>query len=63
MKITGICILFCLQFGEGPPAVDAARFCSTYEPVQWSSKDTRLTKEQVDVNNRKYKALGCAKEK
>ena len=62
MNITGICILFCLQFGDGSPAVDAARFCAVYQPIMWSSKDTRGTKEQVDILNRKWKAI-CVKEK
>jgi len=58
--ITGICILFCIQLGSAAPAIDAARFCAVYEPVRWSSRDTRGTKEQVDVLNRKFKAL-CRK--
>ena len=35
-------------------------FCLTYQPVYWSAKDTRKTKEQVDANNRVWKAM-CKK--
>ena len=60
MEIKAICLLFCLQFGDGPPAIDAARFCAVFQPIMWSSKDTRGTKEQVDILNRQWKRL-CQK--
>lgn len=49
------------------PNADAAaqrrvEFCRTYTPVYWSAADTRKTKEQVDRNNRIWKAL-CSPKK
>lgn len=43
-----------------PAASEGATFCQTYRPVQWSSSDTRRTKEQVDGLNRVYKRI-CRK--
>lgn len=49
-------VMVCPQ--EAPPAPQST-FCAIYQPVRWSAKDTRGTKEQVDVLNRQWKAL-CA---
>ena len=49
-------IMFCPQDAPPPPA---STFCQIYQPVRWSARDTRGTKEQVDVLNRQWKAL-CA---
>lgn len=32
-------------------------FCQNYKPVYWSPKDTRRSKEENDINNRKWKRL------
>lgn len=40
---------------KAPVATDS--YCRVYRPVMWSSKDTRLTKEAVDKNNRVWKAV------
>lgn len=53
-----IVVMWCTLLGN--PAADAARFCAIYSPVRWSSKDTRGTKEQVDILNRQWKKI-CAK--
>ena len=39
------------------PATAGAKFCDIYKPITWSKADTRLTKEQVDSNNRVWKKL------
>jgi hypothetical protein len=55
MTCWGFLIIFqCTQPAAVPPA---ARFCQTYTPVYWSRNDTRLTKEAVDRNNRKFEVL------
>lgn len=43
-----------------PPATAGALFCQLYQPVRWSSADTRGTKEQVDSLNRTWKRI-CRK--
>lgn len=35
----------------------ASNYCQITRPITWSSKDTRLTKEQVDTHNRTWKRL------
>lgn len=47
----------CATLGDLPAGVGGATFCSIAKPISWSPKDTRLTKEQVDTHNRKWKAL------
>ena len=32
-------------------------FCQIYKPVYWSPNDTRGSKKQNDINNRKWKRL------
>lgn len=46
-------VMYCAS--EKHVATDS--YCLTYRPVMWSSKDTRQTKEQVDKNNRVWKAV------
>lgn len=36
-----------------PPPADT--FCQIAKPIYWSAKDTRRTKEQADIHNRKLK--------
>lgn len=50
----GLFVMWC-QAAE--PAMTIDTFCAAYEPVYWSARDTRRTKEQVDINNRKWKAV------
>lgn len=57
MTCTGFAFLFvsmtCTPVGS--PPTDS--FCQLYEPVYWSAKDTRKSKEKNDINNRKFKRL------
>lgn len=54
MLCFGLFVMFC-QTPDPPPAADT--YCIVYRPVYLSRKDTRKTKEQVDVNNRVWKAV------
>ena len=46
--------------GELPPSgVAVAPYCDVARPINWSAKDTRVTKEQADGENAKWKRL-CA---
>lgn len=46
-------VMWCLT----ETAANTDSYCRAYRPVMWSSRDTRQTKEQVDRNNRVYKAI------
>lgn len=49
-------IMFCEPSGpKTPPPPDT--FCQQYKPVYVSPADTRKTKEQVDIANRRWKAV------
>ena len=52
----GLLVMFC-QPPAAPPATAGATFCQTAKPLYWSAADTRRTKEQADIHNRKFKAL------
>ena len=54
----GFLIMICTAGSHQAPPV-RADFCDPriYQPVLWSSADTRKTKEQIDRNNRRWKAL------
>lgn len=54
----GVIILFFGQLTCTLPPAPATpdTFCTRYVPIQWSSADTRKTKEQVDRMNRRWKA-------
>lgn len=55
----GLLIMFCEPSGpRAPPPPDT--FCQQYKPIYWSKNDTRATKEQIDIRNRRWKAV-CAK--
>lgn len=61
MTCTGFVFLFAqltCTLPSAPPPADT--FCTRYQPVRWSSADTRETKEQVDRLNRRWKAT-CRK--
>ncbi len=57
MTCTGFAFILVHLTCQQPAASDGATFCQTYAPVHWSSKDTRLSKEQNDKNNRVWKRL------
>lgn len=54
MLCFGFLVMIC-QAQERPPAIDT--YCANYRPVYLSRRDTRQTKEQVDLNNRAWKAV------
>jgi len=57
----GVALVFVYMTCSAPPAPPPTdTFCTNYAPVYWHSKDTRKTKEQTDINNRKWKRL-CQK--
>lgn len=58
----GFLVVFACQAPPPPPTTSAAPFCQVYHPVTWSSKDTRQTKEEIDLNNAAWKAI-CQKAK
>lgn len=53
-------VILCPEPKRADVASQGATFCQIYQPIQWSAKDTRGTKEQVDSNNRVWKEL-CKK--
>jgi hypothetical protein len=57
IKCTGIAFFYVSMTCTAPPAPVADSFCQNFKPVYWHSKDTRGTKEQVDINNRRWKAV------
>jgi hypothetical protein len=48
---------------QAEPAIAVAPYCDVARPIYWSAKDTRITKEQADRENAKWKRLcgGAAK--
>lgn len=52
----GLLVMFC-QAQSAPAATAGATFCDVAKPVYWSTSDTRKTKEQVDIHNRKGKVI------
>lgn len=55
-------ILFMWCNPPAAPVPSGATFCQIYKPVRWSRSDTRRTKEETDLNNRKLVRL-CRKGK
>ena len=57
----GLLVMFCQQ--PSPPAATAgAMFCQVAKPIYWTANDSRRTKEQADIHNRKgVKLCGWAK--
>lgn len=55
MLCFGIFVMFCQQ--PVAPATAGAKFCDVARPIYWMKSDTRRTKEQIDILNRKGKAL------
>lgn len=57
----GILLMACYPVHDGRmSASEGATFCQVYQPIRWSPKDSRLTKEQVDTMNRIWVQL-CSK--
>lgn len=59
MTLTTTCIgiLFMICHAEIPDSPPINAYCEIAEPIYWSKNDTRKTKEQVDRENAKFKAL------
>lgn len=51
----GFLIFFQCQLPPTPPPADT--YCQIARPIFFSKNDTRETKEQIDIANRKWKAL------
>lgn len=49
--------LLVIMFCNPPEKPPASTFCQIAKPIYWTAGDTRLTKQQADVHNRKWKAL------
>ena len=56
MTCTGFA-LFLVHLNCTPPAAPPDTYCQIAKPIYWSSKDTRITKEQADKHNRIWKRL------
>lgn len=55
MWCIGLIVMHC--FVPTPPSTAGATFCQTAQPILWSASDSRRTKEQADIHNRKGKRL------
>jgi hypothetical protein len=55
MLCIGILVMFCQQ--PAPAATAGAKFCDVAKPLYWAAADTRRSKEQADIHNRKWKQL------
>ena len=55
MLCFGILVMWCSV--KQPAVADGATFCQVAKPIFWSAGDTRVTKEQADIHNRKGKRL------
>lgn len=55
--ITCLGFLFFFQCEGPPPTPPVDTYCQNYKPIRISPKDTRETKEQADINNRRWKAV------
>jgi hypothetical protein len=50
----GIVVSVCQALGGQVPSDS---YCQLTRPIYWHSTDTRKTKEQIDIHNRKWKVL------
>jgi hypothetical protein len=62
MTCTGFALLFVSMTCTVAVTPPADTYCQIAKPIYWASGDTRRTKEQADVHNRKWKRL-CSKVK
>lgn len=54
MACLGLLVFFwCNNPVHAPPST----YCQISRPITWSVKDTRVTKEQIDIHNRTWKRL------
>lgn len=60
MTCTGFAFLFVSMTCTQQVTAPTDTFCAIAKPIFWSSRDTRITKEQADIHNRKIKQL-CRK--
>jgi hypothetical protein len=56
MWCIGLIVARCFV-AEPAPAASGATFCQVAKPMYWSASDSRRTKEQADIHNRKGKRL------
>jgi len=54
MWCIGILLMHCFV---AEPVLAGATFCQVAKPIYYSRQDTRRTKEQIDIHNRKGKRL------
>jgi hypothetical protein len=57
IKCTGWALFYVSMTCTAPPQPVLDTFCQNYKPVYWATADTRKTKEQNDINNRRWKKL------
>ena len=55
MLCYGLIVRWCVS--QEAVVADGATFCQVAKPMYWSAADTRKTKEQADIHNRKGKKL------
>lgn len=55
MTCTGFAFFFVSLTCTPVATPPADTFCQIAKPIYWSAKDTRRTKEQADIHNRKLK--------
>lgn len=60
IKCTGWVFIYANLTCTQPPQPVLDTFCMQTKPIYWSTKDSRQTKEQVDIYNRRWKRL-CSK--
>lgn len=52
-----ICLLFCVIEPKPATVAPVSDYCQIAKPIFWHKDDTRKTKEQADLHNRKWKVL------
>lgn len=57
IKCVGWAFIYASLQCTAPPQKTVDTFCQNYRPVYWHDLDTRNTKVQNDINNRKWKRL------
>lgn len=57
MTCTGFAFLYVALTCKPVETPTADTFCQIARPIHWNAGDTRKTKEQADIHNRKYKRL------
>lgn len=57
INCTGWALFYVSLTCTAPPQPVLDTYCQNYKPVYWATADTRKTKEQNDINNRRWKKL------